>query len=342
MNKEKETVLITGISGWIAQYCAIELIKAGYHVRGSLRSMDRQQEVIDALSKEVDPIKALEFCKLDLLKDDGWDEAMAGCTYAMHIASPFYIKEPKDESELIKPAKEGTLRAMKAAKKAKLKRIVVTSSVVAMSAHLKEGVATPDTWTDINQQVNTYQRSKTVAEKAAWEFIKNQKGDHQLELTVINPGGVMGPALSDNIDCESLSICTKLMTGKMPGIPNFSIVMVDVRDVAMHHLQAMTLPEANNKRIMSCLRKPTPFIELATILKDAGFKVPTNKVPTLLLKFLALFDREAKGMLPLLERQVECDNSETIELFNWTPRPLKETFIDMAKSIQSVLDMQKK
>ena len=342
MNKEKETVLITGISGWIAQYCAIELIKAGYHVRGSLRSMDRQQEVIDALSKEVDPIKALEFCKLDLLKDDGWDEAMAGCTYAMHIASPFYIKEPKDESELIKPAKEGTLRAMKAAKKAKLKRIVVTSSVVAMSAHLKEGVATPDTWTDINQQVNTYQRSKTVAEKAAWEFIKNQKGDHQLELTVINPGGVMGPALSDNIDCESLSICTKLMTGKMPGIPNFSIVMVDVRDVAMHHLQAMTLPEANNKRIMSCLRKPTPFIELATILKDAGFKVPTNKVPTLLLKFLALFDREAKGMLPLLERQVECDNSETIELFNWTPRPLKETFIDMAKSIQSVLDKQKK
>lgn len=342
MNKEKETVLITGISGWIAQYCAIELIKAGYHVRGSLRSMDRQQEVIDALSKEVDPTKALEFCKLDLLKDDGWDEAMAGCTYAMHIASPFYIKEPKDESELIKPAKEGTLRAMNAAKKAKLKRIVVTSSVVAMSAHLKEGVATPDTWTDINQQVNTYQRSKTIAEKAAWEFIKNQKGDHQLELTVINPGGVMGPALSDNLDCESLSICTKLMTGKMPGIPNFSIVMVDVRDVAMHHLQAMTLPEANNKRIMSCLRKPTPFIELATILKDAGFKVPTNKVPTLLLKFLALFDREAKGMLPLLERQVECDNSETIELFNWTPRPLKETFIDMAKSIQSVLDMQKK
>jgi dihydroflavonol-4-reductase len=342
MNKEKETVLITGISGWIAQYCAIELIKAGYHVRGSLRSMDRQQEVIDALSKEVDPTKALEFCKLDLLKDDGWDEAMAGCTYAMHIASPFYIKEPKDESELIKPAKDGTLRAMNAAKKAKLKRIVVTSSVVAMSAHLKEGVATPDTWTDINQQVNTYQRSKTITEKAAWEFIKNQKGDHQLELTVVNPGGVMGPALSDNLDCESLSICTKLMTGKMPGIPNFSIVMVDVRDVAMHHLQAMTLPEANNKRIMSCLRKPTPFIELATILKDAGFKVPTNKVPTLLLKFLALFDREAKGMLPLLERQVECDNSETIELFNWTPRPLKETFIDMAKSIQSVLDMQKK
>ena len=342
MNQEKETVLITGISGWIAQYCAIELIKAGYHVRGSLRSMERQQEVIDALSKEVDPTKALEFCKLDLLKDDGWDDAMAGCTYAMHIASPFYVKEPKDENELIKPAKEGTLRAMKAAKKAKVKRIVVTSSVVAMSAHLKEGIATPDTWTDINEKVNTYQRSKTIAEKAAWEFIKNQKGDHQLELTVINPGGVMGPALSDDIDCESLSICTKLMTGKMPGIPNFSIVMVDVRDVAMHHLQAMTLPEANNKRIMSCLRQPTPFIELATILKDAGFKVPTNKVPTLLLKFLALFDREAKGMVPLLDRKVECDNSETISLFNWKPRPLKETFIEMANSIQLVLDKHKK
>ena len=338
----KEIVLVTGISGWIAQYCAIELIKAGYHVRGSLRSMERQQEVIDALSKEVDPTNALEFCELDLLKDEGWDDAMTGCTYAMHVASPFYVREPKNENELIEPAKEGTIRAMRSAQKAGIKRIVVTSSVVAMSAHLKGGVATPSTWTDINEKINTYQRSKTIAEKAAWDFIKNQTGEHQLELTVVNPGGVMGPALSDDIDCESLSICTKLMTGQMPGIPNFSIVMVDVRDVAKHHLQAMTIPEANNKRIISCLRKPTPFLELATILKEAGFKVPTNKVPTFLLKCLSIFDREAKGMLPLLDLEVECDNSETIELFNWTPRPLKETFIEMAKAVQAVLDKQKK
>ena len=338
----QKKVLITGISGWIAQFCAVELIKEGYFVRGSLRSKQRQQEVIEALSKEVDTTNNLEFCELDLTKDNGWDKAMTDCCYVLHVASPFVINEPKHESELIKPAVEGTLRALKAAKKANVKRVVLTSSIVAMFAHLKKGIFTPKTWTEINgkNKINSYQKSKTLAEKAAWEFIRNQDQTNPLELTVINPGAVLGPTLSKDISGASLGICAQLLTAKMPGIPNLNIPMVDVRDVAKHHLKAMTLPEANNKRFISAFAKSTPFLTFAKTLKENGYsKVPTRKVPTLLLKFLSLFDSEAKGMVPLLDSNVSCDNSETIELLNWkNPIPLEKTFLDMAKSVQTILD----
>ncbi|MEK9727405.1 MAG: NAD-dependent epimerase/dehydratase family protein [Candidatus Margulisiibacteriota bacterium] len=341
MSNNKEIVLVTGISGWIAQFCAVELINAGYFVRGSLRTMNRQQEVINALSKVVDTTNSLEFCELDLLKDDGWDDAMAGCTYVMHIASPFYLKEPKNENELIEPAKMGTLRALISAKKAGVKRVVLTSSIAAIFAHLREGIVTPATWTDINGYINTYQKSKTVAEQAAWDFINNQTDATPMELTVVNPGGVMGPTLNEDIESESLSICKKLFTGEMPGIPNLRIPMVDVRDVAEHHLKAMIMPDAKNKRIISSHREPTEFMEFAMILKEGGYKVPTNKVPTFILKILALFDAEIKGLLPLIGQNVTCDNSETIQLFNWTPRPLKQSFLDMAQSVKAILEKRK-
>ena len=341
-SNQKQTVLITGISGWIAQFCAVELIKNGFNVRGSLRSMNRQQEVIDAISKEVDTTGVLEFCELDLLKDDGWEQSATGCTYMLHVASPFYLKVPKNDDELIKPAKEGTYRAMSAAKKAGVKRVVVTSSIVAMFAHLTSGSFDSSTWTDLSDPyINAYQKSKTIAEKAAWEFMDAQSDDNELELSVVNPGAVLGPVLSNDISSESLNICTQLLTKKMPGIPNLTIPMVDVRDVAKHHFQAMTHPDAKNKRIISALATPTDFMEFATTLKENGYDVPTKRVPTLLLKFLSLFDREARGMLPILDRYVECDNSETIKLFNWAPMPLKDTFLDMAKSVQAVLNTKK-
>ena len=340
--QQNETVLITGISGWIAQFCAIELIKNGYNVRGSLRTMNRKQEVIEAISKEVDPTKKLEFCELDLLKDDGWDKANKGCKYVMHIASPFYIAVPKNEDEIIKPAKEGTIRALTAAKKAGVKRVVLTSSIVAMFSHLKQGTFDSSTWTDLDsKQITPYQKSKTIAEQAAWEFIANQSPDNKIELVSINPGGVMGPALSNDISGASLDIMTQLLTGKMPGIPNLCIPMVDVRDVAKHHYKAMLLPEANGKRFISALANPTHIMELATILKENGYKVPTNKVPSFVIKLLSIFDREAKGMAPMLDNYVTCDNSQTIKLLDWKPLPLKKSFLDMAKSVKLVLDSKK-
>ena len=211
-----------------------------------------------------------------------------------------------------------------------------------MFAHLKTGRFDSSTWTDLNDQyINAYQKSKTIAEKAAWEFMNDLDDNTQLELSVVNPGAVLGPVLSNDITSESLNICTQLLTKKMPGIPNLTIPMVDVRDVAKHHFQAMIHPDAKNKRIISALSTPTHFMEFAKTLKENGYDVPTKKVPTLLLKFISLFDREARGMLPILDRYVECDNSETIQLFNWNPMPLKDTFLDMAKSVQSVLDTQR-
>ena len=345
MVNNKATVLVTGISGWIAQFCAVELIKEGYTVRGSLRTMSRKEEVIKALSTQVDVNGKLEFCQLDLLDNNGWLEAMQGCEYVMHIASPFIMTEPKDENEYIKPAIDGTLRALKYAHKAGVKRVVLTSSLVSVMGDVKAGNLTPDSWSsrDRNSRLPAYQKSKTLAESAAWEFVQSQPKDgHQLELVTINPGAVLGPALSQDIHGASLDICVQLLTKKMPGIPNLKIAMVDVRDVAVHHFKAMIEPAAKNKRILSCFEKPTHFLDFATTLKENGYDVPTKKLPTLLVKFLSIFDRDAKAMLPFLDRSISFDISQTEKLFNWKPIPLKTTFLDMARSVSEILNNQSK
>ena len=159
----RETVLITGISGWIAQFCALELLKNGYKVKGSLRDLERREEVTKALKDYIKDKDQLIFCQLDLLKDQGWDEACKGCKYVLHVASPFTVEEPKNEDELILPAKEGTLRALESAKKAGVKRIIITSSIAAMYAHMKNGVFSEKSWTDLNStSISTYQKSKTI------------------------------------------------------------------------------------------------------------------------------------------------------------------------------------
>ena len=339
---KNNTVLVTGISGWIAQFCAVELLKQGFHVRGSLRDMSRQHEVKQAISTAVDINNNLSFCKLDLLDDNGWDSAMENCTYALHVASPFIIEEPNHPDDLIRPAKEGTLRALTAAQKANVKRVIVTSSIIAMMAHLNSGSFDPSHWTDLSSNnITSYARSKTIAEKVAWEFFNNQnKTGHQIELVTINPGGVLGPTLSSDIDGASLKFCAQLLTKQMPGIPNVGLPMVDVRDVAQHHVAAMLHPEANGNRYISAQSESTTFLSLAEILKANGYDVPTKKVPAFLIKFMALFDKEAKGMVPLLNKSVSCDNSATVAAFNWQPRPIKTTILDMAKTVQKVLEQR--
>ena len=217
-----QKVLVTGASGFIAEHCIIELLKNGYAVKGSLRSMHREEEVRDAIKTEVEDAN-LEFCKLDLLEDAGWEDAMWDCDFVMHVASPFVIEDPKDENDLIIPAKEGTLRALKAAKKAGIKRIVVTSSVAAVNSHMMSGTSDHTTWTDINSKyVTPYQKSKTIAERAAWDFINNQDDDNKLEMAVINPGGVMGPQLGNDLGGASTQIVSQLISGKFPMIPALS------------------------------------------------------------------------------------------------------------------------
>ena len=334
-----EKVLVTGASGFIAEHCIIELLKNGYSVKGSLRSMNREQEVRDAIKTGASD-ENLEFCKLDLLEDDGWEDAMWDCDYLMHVASPFVIEDPKDENELIKPAKEGTLRALNAAKKAGIKRVVLTSSVAAVNSHMMSGTSDHTTWTDINSKyVTPYQKSKTIAEKAAWDFYNNQDNSNKMELAVINPGGVMGPQLGNDLGGASTQIVSQLISGKFPMIHALSFPFIDVRDVAILHLKAMTTPDADGKRFIAAHSKPTWMYEVAEVLSAAGYeKIKLKKAPSFMLKLIGLFDNKTKSLVPMLDKYVPCDNSQTVRILNWEPMPWEQAFIEHAKSIEAIKD----
>ena len=334
-----EKVLVTGASGFIAEHCIIELLKNGYSVKGSLRTMNREQEVREAVKTETDDAK-LEFCKLDLLEDDGREDAMWDCDYLMHVASPFVIEDPKDENELIKPAKEGTLRALNAAKKAGIKRVVLTSSVAAVNSHMMSGTSDHTTWTDINSKyVTPYQKSKTIAEKAAWDFYNNQDNSNKMELAVINPGGVMGPQLGNDLGGASTQIVSQLISGKFPMIPALSFPFIDVRDVAILHLKAMTTPDADGKRFIAAHSEPTWMYQVAEVLSAAGYeKIKLKKAPSFMLKLIGLFDNKTKSLVPMLDKYVPCDNSQTVKVLNWEPMPWEQAFIEHAKSIEAIKD----
>ena len=337
----KKKVLLTGISGYIANHCAVELLKNGYAVRGSLRSLSKSEEVIKAIQNEVDSLDDLEFCKLNLLEDEGWDKAMNGCEYVLHVASPFINKEPKDENEYIRPAVDGTMRALRAAKKAGIKRIVITSSIVSMLENADKSIKIDsDSWTNVNaKNVSAYAKSKTLAERSAWDFITNQSNENPLELSVINPGPVFGPTLSGNMDGASIGMMKNMILGKVPMVPQTSINMSDVRDIAKIHVLALENEKANGKRFIVTTEKAYAFQELAQILKTNGYnKVSTRLAPNLLLNFLGNFDREARSMKAFIGKTYKCDISSTMKTFNWTPISLEKTILDTAKSIESFLD----
>ena len=332
-----QKVLVTGISGYLGQHCAAELLKKGYSVRGSLRSMAKSDEVLNGIKNEIDPKGNLEFCELNLLKDEGWDKAMAGCDFVLHVASPFVVKEPKDENELIKPAVDGTLRALKAAKRAGVKRVVVTSSTVAMFGGAKKSIkVNKESWTDVNaKNVTAYLRSKTLAEKSAWEFINNQDTNDKLELIVINPGPIYGPSLTGNLVGEAMDFFKKLITGNIPMLPHASSVMSDVRDVASIHVLALENVNAAGKRFIVTTEHPHSMLEIAQILKSNGYdNVGTRLAPNFLVKFMANFNAEMKGMLPFVGITIDADITDTVKTFNWSPIPFQKTVLDTAKSVQ--------
>ncbi len=331
----KKKVLLTGISGYIANHCAVELLKNGYAVRGSLRNMSKSEEVIKAIKNEVDPMDDLEFCKLDLLIDDGWDEAMNGCEYVLHVASPYITTEPKDPNTLIRPAVEGTQRALKAAKKSGVKRIVITSSVVSMLGDADKSInINQNTWSNVDaRNLSSYAKSKTLAEKSAWEFIESQE-DPKLELTVINPGPVFGPSLNGNTDGESMKMFKEMLDGKMPMLPQTSINMSDVRDIAKIHVLALENPNANGRRFIVTTEIPYKFKDIAQILKDNGYKkVSTKEAPNFFLNFMSYFVRDIRGMRAFIGKTYTADVSATKKVFNWQPISLEKTILDTAKSL---------
>lgn len=324
-----EKVLLTGITGYIGEHCAVELLKQGYEVVGTVRSLEKAESTRQSLSKLVSTDR-LSFVKADLLSDDGWSEAMNGCTYVLHVASPFYMTEPKNEMEIITPAIEGTKRVIKAAKKANIKRMVLTSSIVAMVAGKETGKYGTDSWSDCNSNIGAYSKSKTLAELEAWKEVK----DSSMELTVINPGGVFGPAIGAKIDGQSVKMITDIITGKIPMIPDVAMGMVDVRDVAKLHVNAIKAQGVAGKRFIAATAEPVEMATVMQILKNAGYnKVPSMKAPSFMLKFMSLFDREAKGMVPYLGKKASFDNLETFKLLNWKPTPIEKSISEMAKAI---------
>jgi len=333
-----ETVLLTGISGYIALHIAKELLEQGFTVRGSIRSAAKSKEVEVALQSAGVNTSKLSFVELDLNSDQGWDEAMKECSFVIHAASPFVIAIPKDETEIINPAVEGTLRVLEAAKKADIRRVVLTSSTIAMMGSMKTGTFNPQSWTDINaSNVSTYTKSKTLAERAAWDFIDNQEAGKKLEMVSVNPGGVFGPPLGNRITGQSMVTIDQMLQGKIPMVANISLPMVDVRDIAKLHVQAMIAPNATGKRIIGAAAKPYALKEIAQVLKDNGYKGPSTRVaPNFLIRLMSLFDREAKGMVGMLGMNVAADNTEAQSLFNWQTRPFSESILDSARAIKRI------
>ena len=337
MNKK---VLLTGISGYIGNHCAVELLKNGYSVRGSVRSLSKKEKVIEAITKEIDPNDNLEFCELNLLEDKGWDKAMEGCEFVLHVASPFINIEPKDENEYIRPAVDGTMRALKAAKKAGVKRVVLTSSMVSMLEDADKSINIDyNSWTNVKaKNVSAYAKSKTLAERSAWDFVKNQNKENPMELSVVNPGPVFGPSLSGNLEGASMGMFKNMILGKVPMVPKSSINMSDVRDVAKIHVLALENKNANGKRFIVTTEKPYAFQDLAQILKSNGYdKVSTKLAPNFLLKFIGNFDREARSMRAFIGKTYNGDVSSTMKTFNWKPINFEKTVLDSAKSIEGLI-----
>jgi dihydroflavonol-4-reductase len=324
-----ERVLVTGITGYIGQHCAVELLKQGYEVVGSIRSKSKSESTRNAIAK-ISPADKLTFVEADLLSDKGWDEAVKGCTYILHVASPFVIAEPKNENDLITPAVEGTKRVLAAAKRAKVKRVVLTSSIAAIMSGNGSGKFGPENWSNLNENIGAYLKSKTLAEQAAWKAVEGG----EMELAVINPGGVFGPPISGAVDGQNVKMLTDMIKGKLPMIPDVAMGMVDVRDVARLHVKAMTAPGAAGKRFIAATAEPVSMETLAQVLKKEGYsKVPSIKAPSTFLKFMSLFDREAKGMIPFLGQKAFFDNRATFEVLDWKPTPIENSLREMAAAI---------
>ena len=321
--------MVTGVTGYIGQHCGAELLRQGYEVVGTIRSMEKAEAVREGIAK-VAPVENLTFVEADLISDEGWDEAMSDCKFVLHVASPFIIADPEDENEMISPAVDGTLRVLSAAKAVGVERIVVTSSLIAIIAGKLSGHYGTDSWADPNEEIGTYAKSKTLAEQAAWEFAKA----NDIDLVVINPGGVMGPTLTGRVEGESLTMISDIITGKYPLVPDICVGFIDVRDVAKLHVAAMTAAGAVGKRFIASSDEPLHFKEVTGILKNAGYKkASTRQAPKFLLKIMSLFDDQVKGLLPMVGERQTVANEETYEILGWEPTPMDQSLIETAESI---------
>jgi nucleoside-diphosphate-sugar epimerase len=333
-----QTILVTGGSGFIGTHSLLQLLAAGHQVRTTVRSLKREGDV-RAMLKEggAEPRDRLSFYAADLENDAGWPEAVAGCDYVLHVASPLPPNVPKHEDELIVPAREGTLRVLRAARDAGVKRVVLTSSFAAIGYGQKER-STPfneKDWTDPNgADVAPYTKSKTLAERAAWDFLAKEGGG--LELSVVNPVGVFGPVLGPDYS-TSILIVQRMMDGSMPGCPQLYFGVVDVRDVADLHIRAMTHPAAKGERFLACAGDFMSMLDIAKVLKarmgGAAKRVPSRQLPNWLVRLAALRDPALKLLLPELGKRKNATNEKAKRVLGWAPRSNEDALVATAESM---------
>jgi nucleoside-diphosphate-sugar epimerase len=331
-------VLVTGGSGFIGSYCILQLLAAGHEVRTTVRNLNREADVRAMLKAAgADPGNRLSFFAADLEQDAGWPQAVAGCEYVLHVASPFPPNIPQDENELIVPAREGTLRVLRASRDAGVKRVVVTSSFAAIGyGHGPQSAPFKETdWTNPNgDDVRPYVKSKTLAERAAWDFLAKEGG--KLELSVVNPVGVFGPVLGPDYS-TSILLVKRLMDGAMPGCPKLNFGVVDVRDVADLHIRAMTHAAAKGERFLAVAGNFLSILDIAKVLKSrlgaAAKRVPTRQLPNWLVRLVALRDPAAKQILPELGRPRNATNEKAKRLLAWSPRSNEDALVATGESL---------
>lgn len=307
-----DTVLLTGCSGFIAKHVAVKLLNAGYNVRGTVRRLDRSDEVRAAVAPHLAPgAGTLTFVQADLEADAGWAEAVAGVVAVVHTASPFPIAQPNDPAVLIRPAVEGTTRVLKAAAAAGVTRIVLTSSIVAIMNDKKPGTLHDESdWCDVSLPSTTpYAKSKTLAERAAWDLAKSLG----LQLTTVNPGLVVGPPLDAHYG-SSLGLVERFLKGKDPMLPDIGFPVVDVRDVAEMHLRALQRPETAGRRYISAAGSMT-MVDMSRTLKAAypTRRMPTRVAPAFLLRLLSLFDKELKSIMHKIGTLDRLSNARAVQ-----------------------------
>ena len=329
----QEKIAVTGASGFIASHCILDLLQHGYSVRGTLRNLGRSEQVRDILAKYNKDAAEIEFAEANLISADGWAEAIDGCDGVFHVASPISATLPKDPNELIEPALQGTINVLTAAKRVGIKRVVLTSSISAVIGSEKaiDRTYTSNDWSDPqDSNLTAYSASKTIAEKKAWELA----ADEDLELAVINPTMVLGPALEADYG-TSLELLYKLLAGAVPLVPKVGFEVVDVRDVSSLHRLAFEHPEAAGQRFL-CAAGFRWFIKVADQLRrefpDYRRKIPTRQMPNALVKVFSVFIKELASISNELESTKRLDCNPALNI-GWQPRTPEEAIQAGAKSL---------
>jgi dihydroflavonol-4-reductase len=334
----RDLVLVTGGSGFLAGHCILSLLEAGYDVRTTLRDPAREAALREALrGAGVEAGGRLQIAAADLMRDDGWDEAMTGCAHVLHVASPLAAAAPKDEDELIRPAREGTLRVLRAARRAGVRRVVLTSSFAAIGygRSVKRPYDERD-WTDASApELAAYPKSKTLAEQAAWGFVDGE--GQGLELAVVNPVGIFGPLLGPDLSASILLVKT-MLEGRLWAVPRLMFGVVDVRDVAELHLRAMTDAAAAGERILATAGDFMTMQAIAQALKDGlgadAERVSTRVLPDWLVRFAARFSATARqAATPELGRSKTATSAKAQAMLGWQPRPATEALVATGESL---------